>query len=381
MDFNPRSPCGERQSPQTVREGVITYFNPRSPCGERLAAVMIDGEATLFQSTLSLRRATIPPGLHHFPNRNFNPRSPCGERPGPLTGPAPLRYFNPRSPCGERPSWQLPFEPSYPFQSTLSLRRATSGSGSNWSRVAYFNPRSPCGERHPTHQERGCGRYFNPRSPCGERPGPMVRLNSTITFQSTLSLRRATGHPIACHTLNDQISIHALLAESDHGHYAAYPQDPRFQSTLSLRRATREGCGCIHTHIHFNPRSPCGERPCIGTISITQFCISIHALLAESDSHRGQQGQHPGQFQSTLSLRRATAGSFSIIGPEFGFQSTLSLRRATLSIIYIPWRITLFQSTLSLRRATAGSVACFRPTGFQSTLSLRRATQFVQLSG
>ena len=43
----------------------------------------------------------------------------------------------------------------------------------------------------------------------------MVRLNSTITFQSTLSLRRATGHPIACHTLNDQISIHALLAESD----------------------------------------------------------------------------------------------------------------------------------------------------------------------
>ena len=60
MDFNPRSPCGERQSPQTVREGVITYFNPRSPCGERLAAVMIDGEATLFQSTLSLRRATRP---------------------------------------------------------------------------------------------------------------------------------------------------------------------------------------------------------------------------------------------------------------------------------------------------------------------------------
>ena len=153
-------------------------------------------------------------------------------------------------------------------------------------------------------------------------------------FQSTLSLRRATRFrpSVPCFWI--------------------------FQSTLSLRRATKR----------FFLSSPRAD-------------ISIHALLAESDSHRGQQGQHPGQFQSTLSLRRATAGSFSIIGPEFGFQSTLSLRRATLSIIYIPWRITLFQSTLSLRRATAGSVACFRPTGFQSTLSLRRATQFVQLSG
>ena len=80
MDFNPRSPCGERQSPQTVREGVITYFNPRSPCGERLAAVMIDGEATLFQSTLSLRRATPMLTARILPLFHFNPRSPCGER-------------------------------------------------------------------------------------------------------------------------------------------------------------------------------------------------------------------------------------------------------------------------------------------------------------
>ena len=104
MDFNPRSPCGERQSPQTVREGVITYFNPRSPCGERLAAVMIDGEATLFQSTLSLRRATGHQSWAQFRSTYFNPRSPCGERPQAAT--APVGYI-------------------YRFQSTLSLRRAT----------------------------------------------------------------------------------------------------------------------------------------------------------------------------------------------------------------------------------------------------------------
>ena len=35
INFNPRSPCGERPSVvvQAGRSG--TYFNPRSPCGER----------------------------------------------------------------------------------------------------------------------------------------------------------------------------------------------------------------------------------------------------------------------------------------------------------------------------------------------------------
>ena len=110
-----------------------------------------------FQSTLSLRRATIPPGLHHFPNRNFNPRSPCGERPGPLTGPAPLRYFNPRSPCGERPGPMVRLNSTITFQSTLSLRRATSGVTCSSQTCFNFNPRSPCGERPLV--VAGCGPF------------------------------------------------------------------------------------------------------------------------------------------------------------------------------------------------------------------------------
>ena len=100
---------------------------------------------------------------------------------------------------------------------------------------------------------------FYPRSPCGERL-PWTRLPKTSIC----------------------ISIHALLAESD------------FQGP------------CFVGHgVNFYPRSPCGERPFdtlagtfrssfLSTLSLRRatilphlpmaaLCISIHALLAESD--------------------------------------------------------------------------------------------------
>ena len=39
-------------------------------------------------------------------------------------------------------------------------------------------------------------------------------------------------------------------------------------------------CGCFD----FYPRSPCGERPACQGPPLRGICISIHALLAESDS-------------------------------------------------------------------------------------------------
>ena len=56
--FNPRSPCGERHCLLCFCASTAWNFNPRSPCGERLAADFLAVEAQLFQSTLSLRRAT-----------------------------------------------------------------------------------------------------------------------------------------------------------------------------------------------------------------------------------------------------------------------------------------------------------------------------------
>ena len=172
---------------------------------------------------------------------------------------------------------------------------------------------------------------------------------SAPVFLSTLSLRRATPRGCFCY-LDNIISIHALLAESDYldawqSHYVCdfYPRSPCgerqsiwkpsalpliFLSTLSLRRAT-------HRLQRADPRRR----------------ISIHALLAESDRIIGIGVDYGQQFLSTLSLRRATrSGSCACaldhyfyprspcgerhgsvgqldLGPEF--LSTLSLRRAT----------------------------------------------------
>ena len=59
----------------------------------------------------------------------------------------------------------------------------------------------------------------------------------------------------------EEISIHALLAESDVGRSRIIKILRLFLSTLSLRRATSLLCYMIHLVLYFYPRSPCGERP------------------------------------------------------------------------------------------------------------------------
>ena len=134
----------------------------------------------------------------------------------------------------------------------------------------------------------------------------MLYNTSSLLFLSTLSLRRATPRGGFCY-LDNIISIHALLAESDLLSCFGKTTSVSFLSTLSLRRATSTG---LHRHnkctTHFYPRSPCGERRTQTGNSEGNSNISIHALLAESDKQ-----QHNGLFGvvlflSTLSLRRAT---------------------------------------------------------------------------
>ena len=148
------------------------------------------------------------------------------------------------------------------FQSTLSLRRATQSSPA-WSLpTRNFNPRSPCGERHhhrrPPMQVRA---NFNPRSPCGERP---------VTWMK--SPRRP------------MISIHALLAESDHNGRCVYPYGCDFNPRSPCGERRGRGGASPKTQINFNPRSPCGERPARRRLLPHVWQISIHALLAESDA-------------------------------------------------------------------------------------------------
>ena len=102
--------------------------------------------------------------------------------------------------------------------------------------------------------------HFYPRSPCGERPLAHFFISREQIFLSTLSLRRATKGPIIP------------------------PSRQGFLSTLSLRRATRDVYAVCLTRLDFYPRSPCGERLFRVTIFQHPVMISIHALLAESDT-------------------------------------------------------------------------------------------------
>ena len=170
------------------------------------------------------------------------------------------------------------------FLSTLSLRRAT------------VLP-DPCGPQNTN---------FYPRSPCGERLSVLWMVRSHQSFLSTLSLRRATLSPPIT-SMSTVISIHALLAESDHSLSPIRPTD----STISIHALLAESdvryLPASPAGSYFYPRSPCGERPItemrlalddikfLSTLSLRRATfvpahvavvpsISIHALLAESDT-------------------------------------------------------------------------------------------------
>ena len=170
---------------------------------------------------------------------NFYPRSPCGERLAAVVIGLDSLVISIHALLAESDELPDPHNAQRnKFLSTLSLRRATYVPGSAGAPLGYFYPRSPCGER-PNASENE--RY------------KMI------------------------------ISIHALLAESDPFFHDALGVHRLFLSTLSLRRATAYRRGCRKVTKNFYPRSPCGERPSV-LMALPPLHISIHALLAESDS-------------------------------------------------------------------------------------------------
>ena len=190
------------------------------------------------------------------------------------------------------------------FLSTLSLRRATTHDFATLHNIL-ISIHALLAESDDTSKDIiKTTTNFYPRSPCGERPYNLdtwllsIRFLSTLSlrratcitiiticiasFLSTLSLRRATTY-FDTSSMDDLISIHALLAESDKDTLTDDVSTGGFLSTLSLRRATR-------IHRQFPHQSP----------------ISIHALLAESDPGKTNVVEPGLAFLSTLSLRRAT---------------------------------------------------------------------------
>ena len=110
-------------------------------------------------------------------------------------------------------------------------------------------------------------------------------LDISSAFLSTLSLRRATPTRPKTHQWPD-ISIHALLAESDLTSSYSAKASTLFLSTLSLRRATYGRINDISRLIFLSTLSL--RRATRSAAPLQGECtISIHALLAESDHGDG----------------------------------------------------------------------------------------------
>ena len=237
-------------------------FNPRSPYGERQPVLSgIRGERE-FQSTLPLRGATgncirgrpiYPISIHapltgsdaHFLGAgerciHFNPRSPYGERLVYLMITHDPKLFQSTLPLRGATTGFPVRLPTSEFQSTLPLRGATD---SSWleGREFHISIHAPLtGSDRSAHLSQTYPPNFNPRSPYGER----------------LVLERFYMRP-----------------------------ERGFQSTLPLRGATRSPRTPESSTTYFNPRSPYGERPRTFFRLPGSYPISIHAPLTGSDMH------------------------------------------------------------------------------------------------
>ena len=191
-DFYPRSPCGERHKAGNIVNAAIRIsihaLLAESDLMEHLDCKHTKG----FLSTLSLRRATMFPGiLPHHSRISIHALLAESDRGGHISK-ARSEHFYPRSPCGERRKSNKLTGLKLVFLSTLSLRRATV-KGKPASPVIGISIHALLAESDPE----------------GAAVGYYVTL-----FLSTLSLRRATS-----------IFKNNILCSL-------------FLSTLSLRRAT-----------------------------------------------------------------------------------------------------------------------------------------------
>ena len=120
-------------------------------------------------------------------------------------------------------------------------------------------------QQHDQHRA-----YFNPRSPCGERLERLYHheVDVEISIHAPLA---GSDDVLPCEqTVSIGISIHAPLAGSD-----------------LILNDTLDG------HIHFNPRSPCGERPPF---------YPTHATIMGYFNPRSPCGERPGEYSGVADV-------------------------------------------------------------------------------
>ncbi len=228
-----------------------------------MAGLIFRAKFVIFLSTLSLRRATSAPAIKSCWSSYFYPRSPCGERLRVSVGDAHVCVISIHALLAE--SDQLLLDRGL-TRDDISIHALLAESDTTFSGTVHRKEISIHALLAESDLCRCCVRscswhYFYPRSPCGERRGTYVSASPA-----------------------NVISIHALLAESDGQYPVTAMMCKIFLSTLSLRRATS---GHLHTGalhkvflstLSLRRATPCYSAPPAGRR------ISIHALLAESDT-------------------------------------------------------------------------------------------------
>ena len=313
---------------QTSSESFF-FFNPRTPCGVRQTGGEITWTRCWFQSTHSLRSATGDCASYSSVSSSFNPRTPCGVRLNiESSSDEEEEEVSIHALLAECDQWLL----SRGYTPTVSIHALLAECDLYHGHLPHrrngFNPRTPCGVRlaisnsamssemfQSTHSLRSATRKlqrlpyriyrFNPRTPCGVRRAAWRMWTGTSRFQSTHSLRSATR--LNQQSLNhESVSIHALLAECD----------------------SEDNAGTKRT-IRFNPRTPCGVRLSMLRSGDWAFIVSIHALLAECDTITGFFLKRLRSFnpRTPCGVRLKADEKESILWAVF--QSTHSLRSAT----------------------------------------------------
>ena len=124
-----------------------------------------------------------------------------------------------------------------------------------------------------------------------------------------------------------------------------------FQSTLPARGATKRSCGTLDTFVHFNPRSPHGERQCrrLSATKTTKFQSTLPARGATMIAFLTLYPYHHFNPRSPHGERRQmrTQSSTACV-----FQSTLPARGATQ-----PYPCKLFPTFISIHAPRTGSDA------------------------
>ena len=222
---------------QTSSESFF-FFNPRTPCGVRQTGGEITWTRCWFQSTHSLRSATGDCASYSSVSSSFNPRTPCGVRLNiESSSDEEEEEVSIHALLAECDQWLL----SRGYTPTVSIHALLAECDSPFPTCRHsppvsihallaecdhqpgwgnddgtcFNPRTPCGVRPLIPELSIAEASFNPRTPCGVRPSTKEKSSKW-----------------------KKVSIHALLAECDRGLRIVFQRIQQFQSTHSLRSAT-----------------------------------------------------------------------------------------------------------------------------------------------